>query len=101
MRDITFKELRNYLSVTDRLSICMMETSCYENFLFLKDVPHTYDDYYVYGIGMIESEFYQINNKYEYAVSGKQEELVLVNCMEIRLSQEPKRFLQHVDVQNQ
>lgn len=53
MRNITFKELRNYLSVTDRLSICMME----------------------------------------YAVSGKQEELVLVNCMEIRLSQEPKSFL--------
>ena len=48
-KDITFKELRNYLSIG------MLETLCYENFLFMDDVPYAYDCYYVYGIGMIES----------------------------------------------
>lgn len=88
-KDITFKELRNYLSRVNRLSICMLETSGYENFLFLEDVPYTYDGYYVYGIGMIESEFYKVG-KCEYAVSGRREELVLMNCLEIVLSKEPK-----------
>lgn len=91
-RDITFKELRSCLSMIDRLSICMLETLCYENFLTLRDVPHTYDDYYVYGIGMIESEFYKVG-KFEYAASGKREELELVNCIEIMLSKEPKSVL--------
>lgn len=91
-RDITFKELRGYLSMIDRLSICMLETLYYENFLTFRDVPHTYDDYYVYGIGMTESEFYKVG-KFEYAASGKGEDLVFVNCMEIMLSAEPKSVL--------
>lgn len=88
-RDITFKELRGYLSKIDRLSICMLETLMYENYIWLKDVPNTYDEYYIYGIGMIESEFYKVG-KFEYAAKGKQEELELVNCIEIMLSKEPK-----------
>lgn len=91
-RDITFKELRDYLSVIDRLSICMLETLRYENYICVRDVPDTYDKFYVYGIGMIESEFYQID-KYKYAVSGKLEELVYVNCIEVMLSKEPKSVL--------
>lgn len=91
-KDITFKELRGYLSRINRLSICMLETLCYENFPMLKDVPHTYDDYYVYGIGMIESEFYKVG-KCDYAASGQHEDLVFVHCMEIMLSTEPKSVL--------
>lgn len=91
-KNITFKELRSYLSKLNRLSICILETSCYENFLMLKDVPHTYDGYYVYGIGMIESEFYKVG-KCDYAASGQYEDLVFVNCMEIVLSIEPKSVL--------
>lgn len=90
--DITFGELRNYLSVLDRLSICMLETSSYNNYMCLKEVPHTYDDYYVYGVGMIESEFYKIN-KCEYAASGDRKDLALVNCIEVMLSEEPKSVL--------
>lgn len=90
--DITFGELRNYLSVLDRLSICMLETSDYNNYIRLEDVPHIYDDYYVYGVGMIESEFYKIN-KCEYAASGDRKDLVLINCIEVMLSEEPKSVL--------
>lgn len=90
--DITFGELRNYLSVLDRLSICMLETSSYNNYMCLKEVQHTYDDYYVYGVGMIESEFYKIN-KCEYAASGDRKDLALVNCIEVMLSEEPKSVL--------
>lgn len=91
-KNITFKELRNYLSSIDRLSICMLETSCYENFLCLEHVPHTYDDYYVYGIGIIKSEFYKIG-KYDYAASGELKDLVFLKCIEIMLSEEPKSVL--------
>ena len=88
-KDITFGELRNYLSRIDRLSICMLETLKYDNYIFLKDVPDSYDDYYVYGIGMIDSEFYKID-KYTYAASGDRKDLTLVNCIEVMLSEEPK-----------
>lgn len=87
--DITFRELRNYLSKIDRLSICMLETLKYNNYIFLRDVPDSYDDYYVYGIGMIDSEFYEIG-KYKYAASGERKDLTLVNCIEVMLSEEPK-----------
>ncbi|MBD5452333.1 MAG: GNAT family N-acetyltransferase [Lachnospiraceae bacterium] len=87
--DITFRELRNYLSIIDRLSICMLETLNYNNYICLEDVPDSYDDYYVYGISMIESEFYKID-KYEYAASGDRKDLTFINCIEIMLSEEPK-----------
>lgn len=92
-RDITFGELCCYLSQIDRLSICMLETLQYENFIWLKDVPDTYNQYYVYGIGMIESEFYKTDKKLIYTANGKREDLELAGCMEIMLSEEPKSVL--------
>ena len=59
-------------------------------------MPHTYDDYYVYGIGMIKSEFYKIG-KYDYAASGDRKDLTLVNCIEVMLSEEPKSVLMKRD----
>ena len=61
----------------------MLETLSYNNYIYLKDVPHSYDDYYVYGIGMIESEFYKIN-EHEYAANGERKDLTLINCIERR-----------------
>ena len=61
----------------------MLETLSYDNNICLEDVQHYYDYYYVYGIGMIESEFYKIN-EYEYAASGEQKDLTLINCIERR-----------------
>lgn len=88
-RDLMFKDLRNYLSIMTRLSICMLETLNYNNYIRLKDVPHSYDDYYVYGIDMIESEFYQIN-EYEYAADGEPKNLTFASCIEVMLSEKPK-----------
>lgn len=54
---IRFGELRTVISRIDRLSICMKETLQYENYENISQVPEKYDDYSVYGIGMICSEF--------------------------------------------
>lgn len=91
-KDITFGDLRCYLSQIDRLSICMKETLCYENYMCLQDVPESYDRYYVYGIGMIDSEFYKIG-KGEYAASGERKDLTLLKCIEVMLATEPKSAL--------
>lgn len=77
-----FRELRERLSVADRISICHKETLQYNNFITIKDVPDSYNDLTVYGIGMIESEFYKIND-FEYSAEGSKENLVLLSCIEI------------------
>ena len=43
--------------------ICWMhETLQYENYRLIREVPESYNDYYVYGVGMIESEFSEDDN---------------------------------------
>ena len=74
---LRFKDLRKYLSRIDRFSMCMLETMDYENYTYLENVPHDYDDFYVVGIGVIESEF------------PKDSPLELCTCMEIMLSEKP------------
>lgn len=88
---LKFKELRNVISKIDRLSICMIETYAYENYRFMRNVPEKYDDYYVYGIGMLESEF-EIAEAFEFEVKGNQinSELFFASCIEIMLSEKPK-----------
>lgn len=56
---LKFGELRKYLSRIDRASICIRETGEYENYAYMKDAPESYDGLYVYGVGMIKSEFAQ------------------------------------------
>jgi len=85
----TFKELRKYLSLIDRLSICDKETLNYKNYLYLEEVPESYDDMYVYGIGMIQSEFYK-SAPHIYKTEGTRDELVLEYCIEVMLSKKPK-----------
>lgn len=73
-RGITFGIIRKFCSHIDRISICMKETLQYENFRFITHVPQTYDKYFLYGFGMIKSEF----------DDGFKE------CIEIMLSEEPR-----------
>jgi len=73
-RRIRFGELRGVLSQVDRVSLCRKETMEYTNYLSVKDVPREYDDFWVYGVGIIESEFYSCEEK---------EDLVMEMCMEI------------------
>ena len=84
MEGMTFRTLRKYISQIDRVSICIKETLEYSNYLFLKDVPECYDDLFVFGIGIIESEFFE--------GTGDREKKVFLSCIEIMLAKEPKRI---------
>ena len=57
MEKIRFGDIRRFISVTDRVSICNYETLCYENFESIGRVPCTYNEKYLYGLRVIESEF--------------------------------------------
>ena len=92
MNNLTFKELRKYISKINRISICKKEDLSYDNYRFMKDVPVSYDDYYVYGIGMIESEFPSawIYNPGEFRNKEPGKETVMASCLEIMVSETPK-----------
>lgn len=75
-KGILFGEIRKYCSVIDRVSICMKETLLYENYDCILDVPHSYDNQYLYGFGVVESEF----------------DNTLKKCMEIMLAEQPRKF---------
>lgn len=89
MKGMTFRSLRKYVSKIDRISICKIETSKYENFICIDDVPKKYDRYYVVGIGMIESEFYK-NDTPIYAAAGPAEKRVFLPCIEVAIARKPK-----------
>lgn len=55
---LQFKDIRNLIARNCRISICMYKDLSYENYLMISDVPdNRYDDLYIYGIGLIETEF--------------------------------------------
>ena len=78
--NLTFRELRNYYDKLGKLSICIKETMSYKNFMRIADVPDCYDKMYVYGFGMIDSEF---TNQF----TG---ELEIERCVEFLLTDTPK-----------
>lgn len=85
-----FKELKPYISRTDRLSICNFENLCYENYRWIADVPDKYDEMYVVGFGRIESEFTEAEvfpHEKENCAIGRG--LYMVGCIEIMLSEIP------------
>lgn len=64
---IKLGQIRPFFDKTGKVSICMAETLRYENYKYIKDVPHYYDNYYVYGFGIIESEFRDpVTNEMDY-----------------------------------
>ena len=74
MEAIKFGTIRKYCSVIDRVSICRRETLKYENYESIRLVPETYDDKYLFGFGVIESEF----------------DSTFKQCMEIMISDTPR-----------
>lgn len=80
MISIKFKDLKPFISRVDRLSICMYETMRYENFINIRNLPQKYDEYYVFGIGMIYSEFYGVS-RCVYSTNPEDGELVLLPCL--------------------
>lgn len=92
-----FGEFRKYVSRIDRVSICMKETLSYENFQFIEMVPDTYDQYYLYGVGLARSEFPLSEVPEMLGEFGKDlspeernERIVYAECMEIMLAKVPK-----------
>ncbi len=71
---ITFGTIRNFCSFADKISICIKETSAYENYNCIIDVPEKYNEYYLYGFGVIDMEF----------------EYPFEKCTEIMISKEPR-----------
>ena len=92
MTYLKFKELRRYISKIDRLSVCKKEDLSYDNYRYIDHVPASYDEYYVYGIGMIESEFPAewICNPRELEHGRLGENTVMASCLEIMVSKTPK-----------
>lgn len=83
MTPLCFGDLRRFCDRTNRVSICMKETLQYENYECIDQAPAEYDDLYVYGLGVIKSEFPDEDG------GG----LMYRHCMEIMLSKEPRTDL--------
>jgi len=83
--EMKFKELRNYISQIARVSVCERSSMRYETFNSIRDVDDTYDNYYVHGFDYVKSEF---TGKKE--VEGCNGKFVLLTCIEIVVSKEPR-----------
>lgn len=99
---IKFEEFRNYVSRTDRISICL-EDGSYENFFFIRDVPHTYDELYLYETGIIESEFPPFENWSGEGPAWEDGIIVspieFVSCLEIVLHKLPREIEDKLDTE--
>lgn len=82
MNNLKFKDVKRYIAVCAApLSICMKETLDYENYWEIGDIPDgKYDELYLYGIGQIQSEFYD----------RRRDEKLFCYCIEIVLSKTPR-----------
>lgn len=78
-----FGEIRKYLDIVTPISVCMKETLSYENYSHSIDIPTSYDDFYVYGIGMIKEDFQK-------TLTG---EIGYQPCIEILLAKEPRKYI--------
>lgn len=78
-----FGEIRKYLDIVSYISICMKETLRYENFENSTKVPQSYDEYYVYGIGLIDELFPDRLNPGEERFQP---------CIEVLLSETPREY---------
>ena len=78
-----FGEIRKYLDIASYISVCMEETVEYENFECSLDVPHIYDDYYVYGIGLANEIFPNRRNP---------DEMSFQPCLEVILCKKPREY---------
>jgi hypothetical protein len=81
-KQIQMWNIRRYCSRIDRISICFLESGRYENYDTIKDVPDTYDEKYLYGFGVFESEFRD-------HMTGC---LEFKTCLELMMSENPKEW---------
>lgn len=55
-KKIKFKDIRSIIDRLARISVCEASTLTYENYKSIKEVPDKYDDLFVVGVGLIDSE---------------------------------------------
>lgn len=92
-KELRFREAKGLFSRIDRISICIKDTATYENYITIGEVSDIYDDLYIYGIGMIESEFYK-DSMGIYTANRGHGDLVFLPCIEIVLSKKPKATME-------
>ncbi len=83
--DIRFGDIREYCSRLDRVSICELESLRYENYERIGQVPERYNGLYLYGFGVIDSEF------------REEGVLCLKTCIEFMLSKRPRSEIERDD----
>ncbi len=90
--NLKFGDFRRYISATDRVSICIQETSEYKNYRFVKDVPTQNDSYFVYGVGLIDSEFPIVDymEGIDRDKTNFSDKFMLEKCIEVMLSEKPR-----------
>lgn len=79
----------------------MQETGRYDNYRIIAHAPSTYDQYYLYGFGMFESEFVdddfegwdRTGSAFPSSASRKAGRWSFQPCMEIMLSEIPRTDL--------
>lgn len=92
-QQLKFKQLKNYISVVDRISICNKETLNYENYRNIRQVPDLYDELYVCGIGIILSEFEidDLQNMCDIEEKYIGERFYFAKCIEILVSENSRK----------
>ena len=78
-----FGEIRKYLDIVSNISVCRKETLEYRNFESSLQVPHIYDDDYVWGIGIGKEFFPDRLNP---------DESSFQSCIEVIISKEPREY---------
>lgn len=90
MMNLKFREARKYISVINKVSICMVEDGSPTNYGAIGKVPEDFDDMYVYGFGMIDSEFTkdQLNPIEEKELGDNR--FMFCKCIEFALANKPR-----------
>lgn len=93
---IKFKELKQYISRVVRISVCYRDGH-YDNYSLISDIPDgRYDDFYIYGIGMVDVEFsldVYSNPKEETSENASTCKDIFLGCgLEIVIHEEPRKI---------
>lgn len=94
-----FSKLKQYISPKDKVSICIKESLQYNNFRSIRHVPSNYDEYYVYGFGIMDSEFMDEDfmdkehpgSAFPTSAAFSEGRWGIKICIEIMLSEKPRK----------
>jgi len=89
---IRFGEIKEYLARNVRLSVHKKDDH-YDDYLMVSDIPECkYDDYFVYGVGMIDVEFSQDEYAEPEGMDFIMKDMDLKPAIEIVIQKEPREI---------